>query len=118
MAVSEIVGRSTKTGLTAAIAALTMLAAACGSGATTTDVGVAPAPAETTESAESADSSAETGADSSSGDRDEGAAEAAPATNLFPDIEVVNVADATTFNLASELGGGDLPVLLWFWAPH
>ncbi|MCP3992095.1 MAG: hypothetical protein GY724_23695 [Actinomycetia bacterium] len=39
-------------------------------------------------------------------------------TNLFPDIEVVNISDSSTVNLSTELAGGDLPVLLWFWAPH
>lgn len=43
---------------------------------------------------------------------------AAPAVNLFPDIDVLNIADGATVNLASELGGGDKATLLWFFAPH
>lgn len=38
--------------------------------------------------------------------------------NLFPDVDVQLVADGSTVNLKEELQGGDLPVLLWFWAPH
>ncbi len=40
------------------------------------------------------------------------------ATNLFPDLDVVSVATGESLNLKAELSGGDLPVLLWFWAPH
>lgn len=39
-------------------------------------------------------------------------------TNVFPDLDVVSVATGETVNLKAELSGGDLPVLLWFWAPH
>jgi hypothetical protein len=38
--------------------------------------------------------------------------------SLFPDVSVQNVADGSSVNLQQELQGGDLPVLLWFWAPH
>ena len=41
-----------------------------------------------------------------------------PTINLFPDIDVLNIADGATLNLASELGGGDAATLLWFFAPH
>jgi hypothetical protein len=43
-----------------------------------------------------------------------------PATeeNLFPDIAVLDVQTGDSVNLAAQLGGGDTPVLLWFWAPH
>ncbi len=40
------------------------------------------------------------------------------AANLFPDIDVVSVATGESLNLKVELSGGELPVLLWFWAPH
>lgn len=40
------------------------------------------------------------------------------ATNLFPDLDVVSVATGESLNLKAELSGGELPVLLWFWAPH
>ncbi len=38
--------------------------------------------------------------------------------NLFPMIEVADATTGDPIDLADELGGGDLPVLLWFWAPH
>ncbi|NNF53877.1 MAG: hypothetical protein HKN03_05475 [Acidimicrobiales bacterium] len=38
--------------------------------------------------------------------------------NLFPDLDVLSVATGESLNLRSELSGGELPVLLWFWAPH
>ena len=41
-----------------------------------------------------------------------------PIANLFPDIDVVDIADGSTVNLATELGGGDKATLLWFFAPH
>jgi hypothetical protein len=41
-----------------------------------------------------------------------------PVVNLFPDVDVLNVADGSSLNLAQELGGGDKATLLWFWAPH
>ena len=43
-------------------------------------------------------------------------AEAAP-PNLFPDVEVIEIATGEPVNLRS-LGALDRPVLLWFWAPH
>lgn len=43
-------------------------------------------------------------------------AEAAP-PNLFPDVEVIEIATGESVNLQS-LGVIDRPVLLWFWAPH
>lgn len=43
---------------------------------------------------------------------------AAPVVNLFPDIDVLNIADGGTVNLATELGGADQATLLWFFAPH
>ncbi|MCP5026688.1 MAG: hypothetical protein GY929_10435 [Actinomycetia bacterium] len=43
--------------------------------------------------------------------------EAPPPTNLFPDVEVIEIATGEPVNLRS-LGAVDRPVLLWFWAPH
>ncbi len=40
-----------------------------------------------------------------------------PAVNRFPDVSVVNVADRQAVSMAARLGGGDRPVLLWFWTP-
>ena len=37
--------------------------------------------------------------------------------NNFPDVSVVNLTDQATVSLASELGGGSIPILLWFWGP-
>jgi hypothetical protein len=54
----------------------------------------------------------------SSTPQSDGAAEDSTAVNLFPDLDVVRVDDGSPLNLAAELGGGDRPVLLWFWAPH
>jgi len=41
-----------------------------------------------------------------------------PVEANFPMVEVLNVADGSTVQLADELAGGDKPILLWFWAPH
>lgn len=48
----------------------------------------------------------------------DGGAAAPESGNLFPNVAVQNVSDGSAFNLQAELEGGDLPVLLWFWAPH
>lgn len=50
----------------------------------------------------------------------EAASDTAGATSghLFPDVETLDVATGASVNLATELAGGDTPVLLWFWAPH
>ena len=44
--------------------------------------------------------------------------EAAAPGSLFPSVDVSNISDGSTINFQSEFSGGDLPVLLWFWAPH
>ena len=49
---------------------------------------------------------------------DEEAAPEVAVENLFPDVDVLDIADGSTVNLAAELGGGDKATLLWFWAPH
>lgn len=104
--------------------ALSIGAAACGSTETsstpTLDTQVTSAPVADEPSAESSTEEADsTEADSteadSASDPDEAAA---PAVNLFPDIDVLNIADGTTVNLAAELGGADKATLLWFFAPH
>ena len=45
------------------------------------------------------------------------AAEEPAGENLFPDLDVQRISDGATVNLASELGGGELPVLLWVLGP-
>lgn len=118
-AMPEIVRRSRRVGFTAVIAAVAIVAVACGSGAVTTELAADPAPTqdpEPTAGGDSEESATSTEAPTES-QADDGAT-SEPAVNLFPDVDVVNIADASTLNLATELGGGDLPVLLWFWAPH
>lgn len=108
----------------ALILALALGASACGSGEDTTLPTLATAPPEDSGSA-SAGPSPVGGADQTEAAEVEGpvpedddpSAEQA-SENLFPDIDVVNIADGATVNLAAELGGGDRPTLLWFWAPH
>jgi len=43
--------------------------------------------------------------------------EPGPTENLFPDVDVVDLATGDDYNLTN-LGSIDKPVLLWFWAPH
>ncbi len=43
---------------------------------------------------------------------------ASTADNVFPNLDVLDIATGSTVNLSAELAGGDTPVLLWFWAPH
>ena len=104
----EIIGRGPGRRLVALAGALALGAAACG-GSTETAVDIA-APSSST-----ADTT--TGAAGGTGST-AGSSETSAGENLFPDIEVVNVADSSTLSLSQELAGGDLPVLLWFWAPH
>ena len=121
----EMLCRLLRARLLAGLGAVALVAAACGSGTTTTEVAAnspdsqAPQTAaanETSESTANETSESTTAAVAPEGE----VAEAAPEseTNLFPSVDVVNVHDGSTLNLAAELGGGDLPVLLWFWAPH
>lgn len=37
--------------------------------------------------------------------------------NKFPDLQVTNVVTGDKFHLKSTLGGGNTPVLFWFWSP-
>lgn len=94
-------------------AALALTAAACGSdGTTEAALPVGPEPTPPT---------SEALVETSTGPGGDNIAETTIAperTNVFPDLNVVRIADRGTVNLADELGGGDLPVLLWFWAPH
>lgn len=108
--------------LVVALAALAVIASACGGAGSET---ATADPTEPTEAPPTTARAVETTAtDATVTDaaaEDEATApgsESDPGENLFPDIEVVDVADGATINLSSELGGGDLPVLLWFWAPH
>jgi len=110
-------------GLTFALAA-----AACGSGDAGAPTAIAAVPADSSsDAADSADSdeaestpAADTADEAQDGSPDsDGTAEAAgPVENLFPDLNVLNVTDGSTVNLASTLIGGDKATLLWFWAPH
>lgn len=121
-AMPEIVRRSRRVGFTAVIAAVAVLAVACGSGTVTTEVAADPSPAQEPEPAaggESEDSPTSTESRTETEtEADGGETTSEPAVNLFPDVEVTNIVDSSSLNLATELGGGDLPVLLWFWAPH
>lgn len=110
-------------GLVVALAAMVLIASACGgasSDTATADTGrsepaAAPQTTAPPESSTSADPAGTPEADSGDPAAE---TESDPGENLFPDVDVVNVSDGATINLAGELGGGDLPVLLWFWAPH
>ncbi|MEL7158653.1 MAG: hypothetical protein AAFN30_18935 [Actinomycetota bacterium] len=96
-----------------ALLALALAASACGSEASTAlDVAESAStePAPTTTGAESTTTAASAAATEAPAEE--------PRENLFPPVDVVRISDGTTLNLATELGGGDLPVLLWFWAPH
>jgi hypothetical protein len=88
----EILRARSRSSLVATIVALGLIASACG-----------------------AEDGSAAGDDATEGDA---ADDVAATENLFPDIDVVNIVDGSTVNLAQELGGGDKPVLLWFWAPH
>jgi len=113
----------------AALVALSLTAAACGgtdSSSTPTLATQAP-PAEAEPAAESAEPEAPepdeavAAAPSDEVTEEEPVVveeEATPAVNLFPDIDVLNIADGSTVNLAAELGGADQATLLWFFAPH
>jgi len=130
----EILRARSRSSLVATIVALGLIASACGAAATESDTAASEtspsdAAAETTTDDSAADdsaaddSAAEAGAEDGSAagdDATEGDAadDVAATENLFPDIDVVNIVDGSTVNLAQELGGGDKPVLLWFWAPH
>ncbi len=102
---------------------MSLVAAACGS-ADGTEATAGPessaAPAPT--AAEPADpgtaASADEGESAPADDQAQAPADAPAAENLFPDIEVTRISDGEPVNLSDELAGGDLPVLLWFWAPH
>jgi len=95
------------------VGALSLVASACGS----STVGEGSA-AETSGDAAPTSTDAAPGPAESVGPEEAADGPSPAVENLFPDIDVVNIADSSTYNLAAELGGGDLPVLLWFWAPH
>jgi len=103
------------------LVALSLGASACGTGdaassaAPTLSTAPAGAADESGASTDSSDDSAPTSAESESA---ADAPSAEPIENLFPDVDVVNIADGSSVNLAAELGGGDKATLLWFWAPH
>ena len=78
------------------VAALALVLGACGSG---------PDQAVSTGTASTRTASTGTASTGTSG-------------QSFPTIDVTDVATGETIDLAEELAGGELPVLLWFWAPH
>jgi len=99
----------------ASLLALSIGAAACGSTETSSTPTLAaqePAATEapTTTGAPAAEVTNETA--------EEAVEEEEAVVNLFPDINVLNIADGATVNLAAELGGADKATLLWFFAPH
>jgi hypothetical protein len=97
---------------------MAVVAAACGDGSTTADGGDAvdvAAESATSSDPSTSDSGTEQGEPGSEGG--DGSEDGA-AGSLFPDTQVVEIATGAELNLSAELGGGDLPVLLWFWAPH
>ena len=113
--------------------AFAMLVTACGSGATTPELGAglrssSNEPSSATSDSDSASGSASvdsgTEAEVGSGAEAESAGEVAAGPvaptpdHLFPDVDVLDIQTGATLNIASELAGGDRPVLLWFWAPH
>ena len=118
------------------LVALSLGASACGTGdaassaAPTLSTAPAGAADESGASTDSSDDSAPTSAESESAESESAESESAesesaadapsaePIENLFPDVDVVNIADGSSVNLAAELGGGDKATLLWFWAPH
>ncbi len=130
---------STRRRAGALLLALSLGAAACGSDGSSTATGgdSSGGDSSTAESASPDESSSDADSDGadSAGDADETADQTADdstddgsadeaadgdtaAVNLFPDVDVLNIADGATINLSDELAGGDRPVLLWFWAPH
>ncbi len=115
--------------LAGVLVAAALVAAACGSETNTVGLDASAADQaaseESTTSQASSDSTDAPEPESAASDESEGPQvdeeEAAPAdvgNHLFPDLETVNIADGATLNLATELAGGDTPVLLWFFAPH
>ena len=117
LAMPEMLRLPRRARLVAGLGVVTLLAAACGSGSSTTEVAANPPATEAPQTTTANDTSESTTA---AVEPEGEVAEAEPEsqTNLFPNVDVVNVHDGSTLNLATELGGGDLPVLLWFWAPH
>jgi len=101
----------------ATVLAAALLAAACGSG-DGSDADVTAADEPTTEASASSEepTTDEPSAEDAPAEEAEEAADVGP--HLFPELTTVNVADGSTLNLATELAGGDTPVLLWFYAPH
>ncbi|MEM7326779.1 MAG: hypothetical protein AAF531_27090 [Actinomycetota bacterium] len=119
--------------LVGVVAAIALLAAACASEASgpTLDAALAEdsgsavdesttsAAADETEAPEAEGPQVDDGADGTGDGAAEEADEPADVGNhLFPDLTTVNVKDGGSLNLATELAGGDTPVLLWFYAPH
>lgn len=107
----------------AMLLALSIGAAACGATETSTTPTLATqAPSTVVEESSAfappADEPEEVEADEPDAAAADEAETTAPAVNLFPDIDVLNIADGGTLNLAAELGGGDQATLLWFFAPH
>jgi len=93
-----------------------VVTAACSSSAPsseTLDSGEAPPPVSAAPNGSAGSDAASTGSEAAS----DSAAKQAEGENLFPDVDVVNLATGSDYNLTN-LTTMDRPVLLWFWAPH
>lgn len=119
-AMSEMIRPDRGVGLVATATSLALVVAACGGGTQAVDNTGTSQPAASASESDSTSAPADetTMADEPSAEANEGPSEEVGAEHLFPDSEVIRVADGSATSLAAELAGGDRPVLLWFWAPH
>jgi hypothetical protein len=101
-------------------AAFSLGVAACGGSADNNAIAPTESPASSsTVAADDSPAASDAVSDGEPADSSTESAESAEtAANFFPDIDVLDVSTGDSANLATELGGGDTPVLLWFWAPH
>ena len=95
----------------ALLAAAALTLAACGSSTGEQTQATATATAATTTSQPDAPSSAE------QRPSDDKATAAPPDAPRLPKVDVVDIRDGSTVDLAS-LAPSDKPMLVWFWAPH
>lgn len=107
--------------LTGVIVAAALLAAACGSETSAPALDTAAVgDTVTSQSSQEEAAQSETSAAPVADTEEPAETTAAPevSSHLFPDLNTLNVKDGSSVNLATELAGGDTPVLLWFYAPH
>lgn len=97
----------------AAVAALALTA--CGGSPTTTDAVPVPSTVPSTAPGPSTGPSPATTIPTPATGQSPPPASAG--TNIFPAIDVIDVASGDTVNLASATTGS-APTLVWFWAPH